>query len=444
MIIAKHPDYFDEISDGKPSKNIAIKWLKKPHKDFTKKDAYLKDYVVAFQQAGTLLAPRLDADVYINYIFREQSYKQMLSGPASELYSFMIINARKREAFSVTWSQARGAFHRKNKTLFPQAASGEKLSKKLTEDGMTPRKFAEKTKKDYTQVFRELKGTRPLSLKQGIEYSKELDCDPVDLLFDDLSCSIWGTVDLYNVRDLGNEKYFPCEINPAINKSTIVPRNIYKPNIMAINVNSPGSWLHAQTAFYYKTNSDSADHNGKMVVAKTTDEGLEDFGIETTRYWFGVYNILKGGKQEIVNPDRNAEKQFICSGPFEFVAPVVSLVHPTALERGYDYYELNRRSHEIHQLQEMTLKIEQEQKRFQKLMSEQMSKLYYEKNLKRLNNKKTNDEVKEHFDKSILQQQLDRNNYSKEMEKVLKELEKLTKRKEDLDFEIPDFVKKIA
>ena len=144
-----------------------------------------------------------------------------------------------------------------NKTLIVQGLGnvGYHASKFLTEDGMTPRKFAEKTKKDYTQVFRELRGQRPISLKQAMDYSKELNCDPADLVFDDLTCKIWGTVDLYAPRDFGNEAYMPCEINAAANKTTIVPRNIYKPNIMAINVNSPGSWLHSQTAFYYKTNS---------------------------------------------------------------------------------------------------------------------------------------------------------------------------------------------
>ena len=118
---------------------------------------------------------------------------------------------------------------------------------------MTPQKFAKKTEKDYTQIFRELRGTRPLGLKQAIEYAKHLDCDPVDLLFDDLHCNVWGNVDLYNVNDIGNDKYHPCEIIPVTNIKTVVPRNIYRPNIMAIKVNSPGSWLHGHTAFYYKT-----------------------------------------------------------------------------------------------------------------------------------------------------------------------------------------------
>jgi len=423
--------------EGNPiPKSISMSWLRKVPKEFTKREAYLKDYVVAFSKKGqTILSLNLTADIYINYIFREQSYKQKLSGPAGILYNFMIANARKREMFSVTWSQAKGAFYRREKILFPQAAGGEKLSKKLTEDGMQPRKFAQKINKDYTQMFREMRGDRPLSLKQAIDYSKELDCDPVDILFEELTCKIWGTVDLYNVRDLGNEKYFPCEINPSADKSTIVPRNIYRPNIMAINVNSPGSWLHGQTAFYYKTNSDSADHNGKLVIAQTKgDDNFGDFGLEWNKYWFGIYNIAKGGKQELYNPDRNAEKQFICSGPFEFVAPVVSLTNPEALKRDYNYYQLNKEAHKILQVQEMTEKIAQEQKRFQKLMSEEMSKLYY----------KSKDLKQKELDKSILERQLARENFSKEMENTLKELEKLTKKKEDIDYEVPDFVRKSA
>ena len=417
-------------------KSISIKWLKKIPQEFTKVEAYLKDYVVAFHKDEKQTSLNLTADVYINYIFRERSYKQQLSGSAGILYNFMIANARKREMFSVTWSQAKGAFYRKNKILFPQAASGEKLSKKLTEDGMQPRKFAAKIKKDYTQMFRELRGDRPLSLKQAIDYSKELDCDPVDILFEELSCKIWGTVDLYNVRDLGNDKYFPCEINPAAEKSTIVPRNIYRPNIMAINVNSPGSWLHSQTAFYYKTNSDSANHNGKLVIAQTKDnDGFADLGFDWNKYWFGIYHIAKGGKQELYNPDRNAEKQFICSGPFEFVAPVVSLTNPEALKRDYDYYALNKEAHKILQVQEMAETIAQQQKRFQQQMSDEMSKIFYE-------TRETKDVKK--LEKHMLQRQLDRDKFSKEMENTFKELEKLTKQKEELDYEIPDFVKKSA
>ena len=47
---------------------------------------------------------------------------------------------------------------------------------------MQPRKFAEKIDKDYSVLFRELKGQRQLTLKQAVEYAKELDCDPIEAL----------------------------------------------------------------------------------------------------------------------------------------------------------------------------------------------------------------------------------------------------------------------
>ena len=100
-----------------------------------------------------------------------------------------------------------------------------------------------------------------------------------------------------------------------------------------------------------QVNESMKEHNGKLVVAKTTDEKLAEIGFETDMYWFGIYNIERGGKQQILNPDRNAEKQLITSGPFEFIAPVVSLVHPTAMQKDYDYYEINRRAEAFHKHQ---------------------------------------------------------------------------------------------
>ena len=38
--------------------------------------------------------------------------------------------------------------------------------------------------KDFSNVYRELKGQRKISLDQAMQYSKVLMCDPVDLLFE--------------------------------------------------------------------------------------------------------------------------------------------------------------------------------------------------------------------------------------------------------------------
>ena len=420
--------------EEKTSRNIKIKWLIKLPQGIQKPDCILREYKVSFKEKGTLLRPNLEAAVEIHYLSKEKKfYIQELSGPSAELYNFLIINSRKRDMFIRTWIQSKNHYHRVNKNFFPQSSSGEKLAQKLTEDGMTPKKFAEKTKKDYTQVFRELRGTRPLSLKQGIEYSKELDCDPVDLLFDDLHCNIWGSVNLYDVRDLGNEKYFPCQINPLLNKTTIVPRSIYKPNIMAIKVNSPGSWLHNQTAFYYRTNREEETHNGKLVVAATRDEKMADLGFEMDMYWFGIYNIEKGGKQQILNPDRNAEKQFITSGPFEFIAPVISLVHPTAMQKDYDYYQLNNRAEAIHKQHQYNEKIKEQQMQISQLLIDKTRNV----SIKVDRAAKQDDAI------AMKEAQIEMDGLDKELRDARVRLEKLFADQEE-DYEIPDFVKKIA
>ena len=39
-----------------------------------------------------------------------------------------------------------------------------------------------------------------------MNYAKALGCDPVDLLFEKQMCKLWGSVDLFNTHDLGNDR----------------------------------------------------------------------------------------------------------------------------------------------------------------------------------------------------------------------------------------------
>ena len=82
---------------------------------------------------------------------------------------------------------------------------------------MTPKKFAEKTGVENSVLFRELKGQRKLSLEKAIKYSKALACDPVDLLFEKQMCRLWGSVDLFNMHDLGNDRLLEGQIQSSSN-----------------------------------------------------------------------------------------------------------------------------------------------------------------------------------------------------------------------------------
>ena len=77
-----------------------------------------------------------------------------------------------------------------------------------------------------------------------------------------------------------------------------VPRDIYRPEIKAILIDSLGSHLHNHFVYYYK--SDSADNylENKLVVVGREVPELEELGMETMQYFFGILKIEKG-KQRI-------------------------------------------------------------------------------------------------------------------------------------------------
>ena len=329
------------------------------------------------------------AEVEIAYSYREETKDkkcfQKITGKSAEVYNYVIANTNaSRDLFISTWNIQKD---RKYKSMtgitspFLRANSGVKLTEKTTEAGMTPKRFAEKTKKDPANLFRELKGTKQLGLKQAIEYSKHLDCDPVDLLFEDLRCNIWGHVDFYNSTSIGEETYKTSEIFPIIPQSVVVPRNIYTPNIKAIKCISEGSFLQNQIIFYRRSDDDAA-RNGKLVIAGKQIDDLAEFGYEPYRYYFGIYEVLRGGKTQIISADpfTDEKNKIVAKGDFSFVAPVQAIVAPSASRRDQDYYQLNRQAEKIFKIQRQQMelqqaKLEAQQKALDKQLKINMQKL---------------------------------------------------------------------
>ena len=233
--------------------------------------------------------------------------------------------------------------------------------------GMTPKKFAEKTGVENSVLFRELKGQRKLSLDKAIKYSKALGCDPVDLLFEKQMCKLWGSVDLFNTHDLGNDRFHEGQIKAAPilkdsqNEGGLLgdqlipcPRDIYRPEIKAILIDSLGSYLHNHFAYYYRTDqSDEVNENKIVVVGREIPE-LEDLGMETMQYFFGILKIEKG-KQKIINPEPTADKKLIAQGPFKFIAPVVSIVKRGAMKKDHSYFESIEQAEQIKEAEEKIL-----------------------------------------------------------------------------------------
>ena len=291
--------------------------------------------------------------------------RRTIRGNPSEVYAQIYKNISAKEKFDKKWNQAKHLFL--SKSPFHRASS-DTFYNYVNNFGMTPKRFAEKTGVENSVLFRELKGQRKLSLDKAMNYAKALGCDPVDLLFEKQMCRLWGSVDLFNMNEL-DQPYWQCQIMPSPtnvpeaeleggllgDKIIPVPRDIYRPEIKAILINSLGSHLHNHFAYYYR--SDNADQNleNKLVVVGQEIPDLDELGLDTTRYFFGILKIEKG-KQKLLNPEPTADKKEVCTGPFTFIAPVVSLVKRGAMRKDYSYFESIEQAEQIREAEEKILK----------------------------------------------------------------------------------------
>ena len=307
--------------------------------------------------------------------------RRTVRGEPSEVYAQIYKNISAKDKFEKKWQQSKYIYL--SKSPFHRASS-DTFFNYVNNFGMTPKRFAEKTGVENSVLFRELKGQRKLSLDKAMNYAKALGCDPVDLLFEKQMCRLWGSVDLFNMNEL-DQPYWQCQIMPAPtnvpeaeieggllgDKIIPVPRDIYRPEIKAILINSLGSYLHNHFAYYYR--SDNADQNleNKMVVVGQEIPDLDELGLDTTRYFFGILKIEKG-KQKLINPEPTADKYEVTTGPFTFIAPVVSLVKRGAMKRDRSYFESIEQAEQIREAEE---KILQTQIKVQEELQKQLEKM---------------------------------------------------------------------
>ena len=371
------------------SKKLIIKWTKPPSEELAKKGITLELF-------NLNVIWHTDDDVEVTEFFqypdpkaktilgKYATAKRAVRGNPNEVYSQIYKHISDKANFQKKWDAAKHLYL--TRTPFSRAAS-EAFLHYVNNYGMTPKKFAEKTGVENSVLFRELKGQRQLSLEKAIKYSKALACDPVDLLFDKQMCRLWGSVDLFNMHNAGNEDYWIGQIKAApilkdsknegglLGDQLIpVPRDIYRPEIKAILIDSLGSYLHNHFVYYYRTDNSDAINENKLVIVGREIPELEDLGMDTMQYFFGILKIEKG-KQQIINPEPTAEKRLIATGPFSFIAPVVSMVKRGAMKKDHSYFESIEQAEQIKEAEQ---KILETQTRAMEALQKQLEKLDYD------------------------------------------------------------------
>ena len=136
-------------------------------------------------------------------------------------------------------------------------------------------------------VQKQIRGERDITRDHAIAYAKVFGCDPADMLFAAPQIPIWAYVDFLRVND-ADLPFNAGELIPAKsyagvkeNQYVTVPRDIYRPDVKAVQVRSNGSALDGMVLFYYATNDVRQDCIGRLsIIGEDDQDDLELFNAE--------------------------------------------------------------------------------------------------------------------------------------------------------------------
>jgi len=325
-------------------RNIKIFWSKKPKFGtslLATSDLTLDRFELRLDQVIKNKQLIITAEVKIFFKDKKnEEFVKNIQGGADTVYAYILeYNVLDADLFRKAWKVAKEKNIKSLTSIpFQTTKTHEQFYDHVNSFGMNAKKLAELAKKDYANVFRDLRGTTELTLNKAKEYAEILKCDPVDLLFEPMQTQIWGTVNIHKTNDNTPGEIIDCKKE----KFTVVPREIYKPNIACFKINSPGSYLHNKKAFYYRTEGKDYAGNNDLVMVGVKDQTMKDLEIDFNRWYFGIYQVELGGREVLYNPDPFAKEKIIVTSdkqPFNYVAPIVLLLDPSSLKKNSEYYE---------------------------------------------------------------------------------------------------------
>ncbi|MDC1096455.1 helix-turn-helix domain-containing protein [Pelagibacteraceae bacterium] len=227
--------------------------------------------------------------------------------------------------------------------------------------------ISEKVGLHISMVSKQMKGQREITRDHAFAYAKFFGCDPADILFAAPQIPIWSTVDFLKFKD-HDMPFNPGECVTVTDKREYVvcPRDIYRPDIKAVKVNSPGSYLDGMVLFYYATSDVKQDCLGRLSIVgdeDDTDDALMKelrFG-EKQRYYIGILEQYKG-KTKLLNPDPYAKESLpkdqgdiiINNITPSFASPIVGIVNPAQIKKDKHSSKLFKSNDEILRTTRMT------------------------------------------------------------------------------------------
>ncbi len=258
------------------------------------------------------------------------------------------------------------------------------LADKIRSSDKDISEIADKVNLHVSMVSKQMKGQREITREHAFAYAKFFGCDPADILFAAPQIPIWSTVDFLKFKD-HDMPFNPgeCVAVTGEREFVVCPRDIYRPDIKAIKVNSNGSYLDGMVLFYYATSDVKQDCYGRLSVVgdedDTDDELMQElrFG-QKQRYYVGILEQYKG-KTKVLNPDPYAKENLkdqqdiiVNNITPNFASPVVGIVNPNQIKKDKHSSKLFKHNDEILKLQRT---IEEQKKKQEQILEIERQKV---------------------------------------------------------------------
>ena len=259
-------------------------------------------------------------------------------------------NKKQKSDFVVNYSKDKKVNIEVKSSLFDYKSPSTILAERVRNSGLKIEEIAERVGIHYSMVQKQIRGERDITRDHAIKYSKVFGCDPADLLFAPPQIPIWAYVNFlkqddadlpFNAGELVPAKSFAGKKEPDL---VTVPRDIYRPDVKAVQVKSDGSALDGMVLFYYATNDVKQDCIGRLsIIGDDEDDDIELFRYgQSQRYFIGILENFRG-KTRLLNPDiysRETLKGTQQDGEIviqnvrpTFAAPIVAIVNPQQIKK---------------------------------------------------------------------------------------------------------------
>ena len=253
------------------------------------------------------------------------------------------------------------------KTPLTQRKEKDLFNTKLTQLGLNAKKFGELSGLNVSGIYHHTKGKRDISKEVAEKYAEQLNCDPVDLMFEKKTTPIWSKVNLLKSVSL-EEPYAPGRLYSYGTllelESAVVPRDYWREDIKAIKIDSRGSMYHNQVGFYYRANTKADNVINKLCVVgiNVRTEVLDEDQFDE-HYYFGLYEEVRG-QSNLVNPDpfvQGEDKYILKNFEPTFIAPIVLMVNPEMVVDQTQMKNKIPRSELINKEEQLRMQLQQKQ-----------------------------------------------------------------------------------